>query len=49
MNQMERDAALDWVDRHFSWIMPADESDWTVEKSSPRPDSFVCAGAFAVW
>lgn len=32
MTPAERDAALAWVDEHFTWIMPASEDDWTVER-----------------
>jgi twinkle protein len=32
MTQQEFAAALEWVDAHFSWILPSSEDDWTIEK-----------------
>jgi twinkle protein len=32
MNPEELEAGMDWVNDHFSWIMPSSEDDWTVEK-----------------
>ena len=31
MTATERDAALAWVDEHFTWIMPSSEDDWQIE------------------
>jgi twinkle protein len=32
MTETELKAALEWVGQHFFWILPSDESAWTVEK-----------------
>lgn len=32
MNDVELIGALDWVNDHFSWIMPSHEEDWTLDK-----------------
>ncbi len=32
MSARELETAMNWVNEHFSWIMPSDEDDWTLEK-----------------
>jgi len=32
MSKKEFETALQWVNEHFSWILPSNEDDWTVEK-----------------
>jgi twinkle protein len=32
MTEAERDAALAWVAEHFTWILPASEDEWTIER-----------------
>jgi twinkle protein len=32
MTPTQRDDTLAWVDEHFTWILPASEDDWTIER-----------------
>ncbi len=36
MSTAELEAAMQWTDEHFAWIMPSSEDDWTVEKILAR-------------
>jgi twinkle protein len=32
MSRGELEAAMAWVSQHFTWILPSNEDDWTIEK-----------------
>jgi len=41
MTRAERDAAEGWLDEHFHWILPDDDSDWTIETVLDRAAQLV--------
>lgn len=41
MSAADRDAGKAWLDQHFSWILPDEDADWTVETVLSKARSLV--------
>ncbi len=49
MNRMELDSAITWVNEHFVWILPGNETDWTVEKILAAASQLCLRRESVVW
>lgn len=41
LSQAELDVAKDWLGQHFTWILPSDDTDWTLEMILDRARQLV--------